>query len=596
MHEIQKEPDFLQSESEFNHHIRSLYDQLSSNSEKGKKFADLSRKLLSFRPDLSDFRSEINPKSSWDKGIDIFWIDSESNSQAAYCQSKLTISNVDELDLIISKFEDYEFQKAGDLKQDSKQLSLLNSDDYESPDSLLSLQDCRYFITTLSPLGRIIKSYTEKNRSSISFYRKLESSQRIEIVDLTSFYGLFREAYMKEFAIPSNIQFNTQGHLVKQNNVYVGIISAQDLIGIYDSSRQGIFFENVRSFLGLDVDINIEIFRTAREDPDKMLERNNGITFKANAIEEFEEDGFSRVSLKNAGIINGCQTTMCLHEAKPQGDCFLPIKIVIADREKSLEIAKTANTQNSIEKINLELSEYLRPQLVRLSLSELGIEISVNSSDSVESIANSISYEKIFYADLRYLFIGLFSRIPRNIFLSDYANIRFEDLKETYSSTDDKKKLVRIMCNLMRKADTLFENLKQKYPSDSNDSTPEARAGKIFNRFYTDRKGYKSYLIVFALCCMLGIDKESTYRTFPIKEMVDKMDKILDMRTEEFRKSLSRAFKAVAITVAHQFSSKEQQSKGKDSELEQQISQNLFKYLKSTKFETFYIAYGLLDS
>jgi hypothetical protein len=399
-------------------------------------------------------------------------------------------------------------------------------------------------------------------------------------------------------------------------------ISAKDLIRIYMDRRKGIFFENVRDFLGLDasntgLEINNEIFKTASEEPEKMLERNNGITFKASNF-SLENDN---IILEEAGIINGCQTTMCIFEAKakPLDDCFVPVKIVIADIENASKVAKTANNQNKIEKINLELSEYLRPQLVKMSLSEIGVELLDTEPEdeeqkeedqgrrknkksrqlkdqSVISITSAISQQRIFYADLRYLFIGLFSYKPRNIFISDYASIKFDEIRKAYPNEEDKKYLIRVISSLLVKANEVFDNLKFQYPAESNDEDSQAQTGKIFNRFYTNEKGYKSYLIIFAICCMLNISNEEKFKVKSVKEIIEKINLVIGEKEQEFREALDKAFRTIAHTTITHFASKVSSINNDEissREIEKEIRQNLFRYLKSNNFSTFYLTYGL---
>ncbi len=431
--------------------------------------------------------------------------------------------------------------------------------------------------------------YIKSSRPSVNFYQNLVASNRIKIIDGEFLYKLFLEEYLKEYAIPQKVEFNSNEKLVNKKNVFVGIISASDLIKIYNKSGKGIFFENVRDFLGLDarnsaLDINNEIFNTALKEPEKMLERNNGITFKADSLDYENET----VILQNAGIINGYQTTMCIVTANPLDNCFIPVKIVLADPENSSKVAKTANNQNKIEKINLELSEYLRPQLVKMSLAEVGLKINDKENPiSASSIASSICQQRIFYSDLRYLFIGLFSYMPRNIFISNYAYIKFDDVGAAYPSLENKKYLVSVLGNILTVANQVFESLKEEYPSESNSQESKAKIGNIFNRFYVDAKGYKSYLIVFAICCLLDIDNEQQFKEKDVKKLLERTKEIVENSRHEFEEALKKSFKAIAISMISRSTSKER-------ELDKEIKQNLFKYLERTEFSSFYLIYGTL--
>ena len=587
-------PSFLESYIEFRQHLEALYENLENNTQKGEDFAKLSKNLLSTREDFFKLHSQLNPKKSHDQGVDILWIDPETNMPTAYCQSKLCIRSKDDIDNIIGKFASFENSQISTQKEpiQTNLLDLLEENNKYSDRSFIEEnKNVKYYISTLSSIKNILKLYENSGRPSVSFYRQLISSKRIEIIDGEPLYKLFLEAYRREYAIPQRVKFRSLEKFVNYNNVYIGIISANDLIKIYSDCGKGIFFENVRDFLGLDerssvLEINNEIFKTARDEPEKMLERNNGITFKASSLKY--EDESESVILENAGIINGCQTTMCIVEAQPSGDCFVPIKIVLADIENSSTVAKTANNQNKIEKINLELSEYLRPQLVKMSLAEIGVKINeTENSNSVPSIASSICNNRIFYSDLRYLFIGLFSYIPRNIFISDYASIKFDDVGSSYPSLDEKKYLISVLGKILEVANQVFDSLKQEYPPEASNQDSKGKTGTIFNRFYADEKGYKAYLIVFALCCLLNIDDEKQFKNMSVKNILEQVSQVNENRKEEFRQTLIKAFKSVAICVINRFS-------GKDRDLDKEIKQQLFNYLKSTEFSSFYLTYGML--
>ena len=328
-------------------------------------------------------------------------------------------------------------------------------------------------------------------------------------------------------------------------------------------SGNGIFFENVRDFIGIGnkdsfLDINNEIFKTVSEEPSKMIARNNGITFKASSLAY--EEGY--VILKDAGIINGCQTTLCIVKASPSSKCYVPVKIVVTSNEQnSSDIARTTNTQNRIDKINLELSDFIRPQLIKISLAEVGISlIDEDSATTAPKIAAFISNQKIFKSDLRYLFIGLFSTTPRNIFNSDYGAIRFDDLKNEFSTLEEKKKLNSLVANLLVDANRTFDSLRDRYPSTQDSDkikSPEEKVGKVFGRFYADKKGYKSYLIILAVYCLIGIEEEKNIKKRKINNIVSEIEVLINNKDNALSEALEKIFRSVALAVLQHFSTKE---------------------------------------
>jgi AIPR protein len=587
-------PEFLRTYVDFRQHIEELYEDLS-NVEKGKKFATLVKDTLNSQERFLGLEANLNPKASHDEGVDIFWVDSESKGNVAFCQSKFKIKGKDDLDNILSKFKAFEDSDKGALGH--KQLNLLTEG--KSPIAQVNgSSKTRYLIATLWKLDTIRSLYEKSGRPSVSFYKQLTQEDRLEIIDGDVLYDCFLSSYQKEYAIPQEIRFRTSDKLINQMNVHVGIISAEDLIEIYKKSRNGIFFENVRDFLGIGnkdsaLDINNEIYKTAHDEPSKMIERNNGITFKASSI-EYEGE---YVVLKNAGIINGCQTTLCIVKAQPEENCYVPVKIVTTtDEQNSSDVARTANTQNRIDKINLELSDFIRPQLIKASLAEIGVSLADDeASKTAPLVAAFISKQQVFKSDLRFLFIGLFSATPRNIFNSDYAAIRFEEIKQIYSSLDKKKNLNSLLARLIIHTNKTFDELRGRYPSESKDmnaKTPQNKVGKVFNRFYVDQKGYKPYLIVLAIYCLLNIDDEKKIRGLKVDELVESVENIIDTREQELEIALEKIFRSVALSVIQHFSAKDKDLDSKD--LDNEISQYLSQYISRTPLSSYYMSYGLL--
>ncbi len=594
-------PDFLSSYIQFRQHIEQLYED-ASNVEKGRFFANLVKDTLNSHEDFFGLEATLNAKETYDEGVDIFWRNSENQTDMRndiFCQCKFKIKGKDELDNVISKFksiEEKESNQVGD-KNSVEQLNLLSKDTTQGKTNKIS-QKVKYIIVTLWQLDSIVNNYENSYRPSLEFYHKILQENRLEVIDGNKLYEYFLSGYQKEYATPQEVRFKSDEKLIGKSNVYVGIISATDLIEIYNKSRNGIFFENVRDFLGMgskdsSFDINSEIYKTARDEPVKMIERNNGITFKASSI-NYEGE---YVVLKNAGIINGCQTTLCIYKAEPNHDCFVPVKIVITnDEQNSSDIARTANTQNRIDKINLELSDFIRPQLVKLSLAEIGLDLyDDEASKSAPFIAAVISKQKIFKSDLRFLFIGLFSASPRNIFKSDYANIRFEEIRSIFQSADKKKSLNSLLARLIICSNNAFERLRYTYPPESKNvdlRTPEEKIGKVFNRFYIDQKGYKSYLTVLSIYCLLKVEDEKKIKTLKIDELVRSIENIVESRSEELEIALQKVFKSVAMSVINHFSEKGKDFESKD--LDNEVSQYLSQYVTSTSLAAYYMNYALM--
>jgi len=585
---LDQEPTFLKNYTVFKDHLDELWEAFSP-SDKGRSFAELSRKTLDATDELLyDLTSESGP-GSHDGGVDITWFDSSKRVRAV-AQVKYTIRGKEDIDGILSKFESFTRDRSQlRVETDIQQLSLLPSSNErsESPDLHF------YIVTLRSNLDLILSRYESSNVSSLSFYLSLKRQDRIHILDGYAIYDLFLKAYRREFTLPKSIHFPLVSGIVQHGDVYLGIMSAVDLVRIYRNSGDGIFFENVRDFIGLGksdtLEINNEIYKTARDMPSRMLERNNGITFKATGLTLEGETLF----LENAGIINGCQTTVCISRAlevsEQTGDsCFVTFKVVkIKDEEGSLDIAKTANTQNKIDKINLELAEYIRPQLLKTALAEHGVEIDEAIEDKVPSIASVIATRQVFKSDLRYLFIALFSTPPRNTFRSDYTSIKFDEVAQHFRTLEDKKLLISQLARLIVLVDKIKDSLRTTVSDPSQENIL-----KTFKRLLDQGKGYKAYITVIALCCFSNIASEAQYREMlhhNFQRLPAILDQILEQETQEFRQVWVAVFRSVVITATTKFGS------NLEKELDDTIAQDLNNFMRNTQLDIFYKSFGALS-
>jgi hypothetical protein len=112
---------------------------------------------------------ELSEKSTHDDGVDL--LTSTNDSGARLCiQSKYKIRGKDELDSIISKFQNYEARRDGNRKQ------VLFDLDEESPTIVFQ-------VTTTSKAEGILKAYRASKLASKEFFERLEDESRISLVD-----------------------------------------------------------------------------------------------------------------------------------------------------------------------------------------------------------------------------------------------------------------------------------------------------------------------------------------------------------------------------------------------------------------------------
>ncbi|WP_449222036.1 AIPR family protein [Tistrella mobilis] len=139
------------------------------------------------------------------------------------------------------------------------------------------------------------------------------------------------------------------------NNAYVATVSARNFIDSILKDKNGtprkkLFEENVRDFLGVDVDVNSEISETLRN-PEKKPRfglMNNGITIVASNVRPAGQNIFVR----DFQIVNGCQTSNVLISLDNEVDesVSLMVKLIEADEPSVIDdIVRATNRQSKVE-------------------------------------------------------------------------------------------------------------------------------------------------------------------------------------------------------------------------------------------------------
>jgi hypothetical protein len=200
-------PLFLESYLDFKQHIEDVYKSLNTY-EKGKKFSEFAKDILSTREAFWGLKAELNPKATHDGGWDIRWINSETDEAEIHCESKLNIDGQETLGSIIDKFSALESKRLSNqpnviqMELDFGSLGIIGNtgNNQEKPEK-------KYCIVTLSSVKNIEKRYAISAKKSVEFYKHLKQSKRIEIIDGESLYQYFVDAYNQEFMIPRKIQF-----------------------------------------------------------------------------------------------------------------------------------------------------------------------------------------------------------------------------------------------------------------------------------------------------------------------------------------------------------------------------------------------------
>jgi AIPR protein len=224
-----------------------------------------------------------------------------------------------------------------------------------------------------------------------------------------------------------------------------------------------------------------------------MLERNNGITVRAESVERL--DNGRTLMIHRGAIVNGCQTTMCLWELQTaSSDLQVVVKVVqVADTETAWRIAQSANYQNPVGRMELELARFLRPQLVTRAAAKLGEGLKTDRKEGLAAVLRSYTQTEVSYALIRHLFVGLFCRRPNQLFQDNYTNVQMDVVNRYYSLPGAEDHLFTTLFTAIKQGREALAVAVKKFENED--------FAKPFSRLLdADQHKYQAYLLLLALC------------------------------------------------------------------------------------------------
>ena len=490
-------PIFLKSYENLLGHFDEHFGDLGSN-DRGDNFLNLAAKLIPLTEEFSEFPPPSpSEHKSHNGGVDLLTPEI-GDGRILYAQSKYKITEKAAFDTVISKFKNFE----ASLTPPVPEPELIPRVQEVTPKPPVPV----FAIITSSKLEGIIAKYIKSSLASKPYYQKLIIEKRLVVIDGPRILILLQQLYRKSHLIPANLILDSLQGWVKAPGVYIGTISGSALTNLYAMHGDSLFFENIRDFLGATSGrvvttrstVNQEIIATIKTEPERMVFRNNGITFKANNA---TLNGESTLHLEKAAIVNGCQTTMCLVHCSPVSEiCRVPVKVVVT--EDAWDIAKSANYQNPVARLDLDLARYLRPQLVRRVATSLGYGVETDSESNASAVLNTIYQHKIDYDELRLLYLGLFSRKPNNVFEANYTELREDVLQALYKELNCEEQIFVVILTLLKESRLALEECHRIFSGKEYSS--------LFRRFFKDDKPrYRSFLAVAAACAAVREDISS---------------------------------------------------------------------------------------
>ncbi|HYD23783.1 MAG TPA: AIPR family protein [Croceibacterium sp.] len=155
------------------------------------------------------------------------------------------------------------------------------------------------------------------------------------------------------------------------------VLPGEALSRLYNQFGARLFEFNVRSFLQARGNVNKGIRETLRNEPERFLAYNNGLTATADEIEVGELNGETVIRrLRGLQIVNGAQTTASIHRAAKVDKIDISrvavsVKLTRVEPTKLGDfvplIARFANTQNPVQLADLSANNEFHIAIERLS-------------------------------------------------------------------------------------------------------------------------------------------------------------------------------------------------------------------------------------
>ena len=386
------------------------------------------------------------------EGIDAILIDQE-NFRLIFIQAKLvndfdsTTKNFPENDIKLT-LQGIRFLLRGDYKgKITPELENL-VDEYHELDRTAEYMTSVLFLTLKrKPI----------NNKYIEDFKKDFSQVDIEFFDFEWFYNFYKNTYLTMMASPpESISFEVVSGLLKKDNPQksrVFTCRGKEIARIYSEYKERIFQQNVRYSLGLrSKSINRQILETA-EDNARSLNFwyfNNGITIVCKKI--IEATSGKVISLENAQIINGAQTTYALHEAYIKGDLKENVEVLIKaiqtdDRNFIENVTLYTNSQNAIRLRDLCSNDPIQLKIQKIILESYQYFMERKRGE-FDSLYPTLGAKKIFFGkdwnvrvfsneNAAQAFLAIFLDKPAQaknekgrIFLKDNAGFYYEIFNE----------------------------------------------------------------------------------------------------------------------------------------------------------------------
>jgi hypothetical protein len=181
------------------------------------------------------------------------------------------------------------------------------------------------------------------------------SDVTLKIADGMALAGMYREAQNNTVGRVSFQRHVALPKMERANTAYIGVMKCKDYVGLIKKDNgeinKGLFYENVRDYLGVRNPVNKEIGQTIESgmSRNQFALLNNGVTIVARKVvpsgDTFELHRFQ--------IVNGCQTSHVLYGSEKilSDEMYVTVKLIeTSDGDLTNEVIRSTNSQSIVMK------------------------------------------------------------------------------------------------------------------------------------------------------------------------------------------------------------------------------------------------------
>ena len=188
----------------------------------------------------------------------------------------------------------------------------------------------------------------EKQLKDLNYFSQIKFNP-IDADRISTIYRELNNSISREIIIAKNVAFPAEIPGIQE--AYLGLIRMSEYMKLVTDQdgvlQAGLFYENVRGFLG-ENPVNNEIRDTLeRRESIQFPILNNGITIVTKSLRISGE----KFALTDFQIVNGCQTTNVLYQCRNSvpSDLMIPVKIISTDNNELINrIIRSTNRQTQV--------------------------------------------------------------------------------------------------------------------------------------------------------------------------------------------------------------------------------------------------------